>query len=227
MTRVGSPRRDGKVRRCIDVVVSLVLLIVTSPLLVGCAAAVRLVMGPPVLFRQRRTGKAGQEFTILKLRTMRAARRPDELDDDRTSGLGRFLRSTSLDELPQLLNVLRGEMSLIGPRPTLPEQVAAYGPRERRRLEVLPGLTGWAQVNGRNAISWPERIELDLQYIDHWSIRLDLIIVARTVRRLVRMTGITGQGGVNPGYPGSPGRSGGHDESGPSSEPDDGSTPAR
>lgn len=184
MTHNEGKRRDGRVRRCIDVAVSLVLLVVTSPLLLGCAAAVRLTMGPPVLFRQRRTGKGGREFTILKLRTMRAARSPGEPDVDRTSRLGRFLRSTSIDELPQLANVLRGEMSLIGPRPTLPEQVAAYGPRERRRLEVLPGLTGWAQVNGRNTIGWPERIDLDLHYIDHWSIRLDLIIAAdaRTAR---------------------------------------------
>jgi len=189
-------------RRAIDVVVAAGALLVLSPVLVVLAIVVRLRLGSPVLFRQQRSGWHGEEFTIVKLRTMRAERYPGEPDADRTPQIGHVLRKTSLDELPQLWNVLRGDMSLIGPRPTLPEQVAHYTERERGRLAVRPGLTGWAQVNGRNAISWPERIELDLDYIERRSLRLDLEILRRTIRRLVRPEGITGEGGVNPGYPG-------------------------
>jgi lipopolysaccharide/colanic/teichoic acid biosynthesis glycosyltransferase len=189
-------------RRAIDVVVAAGALLVLSPVLAVLAIVVRIRLGSPVLFRQQRSGWHGEEFTIVKLRTMRAERYPGEPDADRTPQLGHVLRKTSLDELPQLWNVLRGDMSLIGPRPTLPEQVARYTERERGRLAVRPGLTGWAQVNGRNAISWPERIELDLDYIERRSLRLDLEILRRTIRRLVRPEGITGEGGVNPGYPG-------------------------
>ena len=190
------------IRRIVDVVVAASTLVLLSPLLLVLAVLVRLRLGSPVLFRQQRSGLHGTEFTIVKLRTMRDERYPGEPDGDRTPRLGHLLRSTSLDELPQLWNVLRGDMSLIGPRPTLPEQVARYSERERGRLDVRPGLTGWAQVNGRNSISWPERIELDLEYIERRSLRLDLEILRRTVRRLVRPEGITGEGGVNPGYPG-------------------------
>jgi lipopolysaccharide/colanic/teichoic acid biosynthesis glycosyltransferase len=190
------------IRRAIDVVVAGTALVVLSPVLAVVALLVRLRLGSPVLFRQRRSGLHGEEFTIVKLRTMRAERYPGEPDADRTPPLGHRLRSTSLDELPQLWNVLRGDMSLIGPRPTLPEQVARYGPHERRRLEVKPGLTGWAQVNGRNAISWPDRIELDIWYIAHRSLTLDLRILARTIGRLLRPHGISGEGGVNPDFPG-------------------------
>jgi len=189
------------IRRTVDVVVAGTALVALSPVLLVLAVVVRLRLGSPVLFRQARSGLHGQEFTIVKLRTMRGERYPGEPDAERTTRLGHLLRSTSLDELPQLWNVLRGDMSLIGPRPTLPEQVARYSERERGRLSVRPGLTGWAQVNGRNSISWPERIELDLEYIERRSLRLDLEIVRRTVRRLVRPEGITGEGGVNPGYP--------------------------
>jgi lipopolysaccharide/colanic/teichoic acid biosynthesis glycosyltransferase len=174
---------------------------VLSPVLAALAAVVRLRLGSPVLFRQRRSGLHGQEFTIVKVRTMRAERYPGESDVDRTPRLGHLLRTTSLDELPQLWNVVRGDMSLIGPRPTLPEQVARYSERERGRLAVRPGLTGWAQVNGRNSISWPERIELDLEYIQQRSLRLDLEILRRTLCRLVRPEGITAEGGVNPEFP--------------------------
>jgi lipopolysaccharide/colanic/teichoic acid biosynthesis glycosyltransferase len=200
MTRRRDP--DSALRRAVDLVVAAGALVALSPVLAICAVAVRLRMGSPVLFRQQRSGKHGVEFTIVKLRTMRAERYPGEPDADRTPRLGRWLRATSLDELPQLINVVRGDMSLIGPRPTLPEQVARYGPRERRRLEIRPGLTGWAQVNGRNAISWPERIELDIDYVDNRSLRLDVRIVVRTLRRLVRSEGITAEGGVNPDFPG-------------------------
>jgi lipopolysaccharide/colanic/teichoic acid biosynthesis glycosyltransferase len=192
------------IRRVVDVVVSGAALVLLSPLLAALALLVRLRLGAPVLYRQQRSGLHGAEFTIVKLRTMRAERYPGEPDADRTPGLGHLLRASSLDELPQLWNVLRGDMSLIGPRPTLPEQVVRYTDRERGRLVVRPGLTGWAQVNGRNAISWPERIELDLEYIERRSLRLDLEILRRTAKRLVRPEGITGEGGVNPGYPGPP-----------------------
>ena len=188
-------------RRLIDFVVASVGLAVLAVPAALIALAIRLTMGGPVLFRQQRSGLHGDEFSIAKFRTMRAARYPDEPDADRLTRFGAFLRSTSLDEIPQLLNVLRGEMSLIGPRPTLPEQVAHYSQHQRRRLEVRPGITGWAQVKGRNSISWPERIELDIWYIDNRSLRLDLRILVMTVRNLVRREGITGPGGVNQGFP--------------------------
>ncbi len=157
------------VRRALDVAVAGLALLLLSPVLLVCLLVVRIALGSPVVFRQRRTGLTGREFTIYKLRTMRAERRPGEPDAERTGKVGAFLRGTSLDELPQLVNVLVGDMSLIGPRPTLPEQVAHYTPRQHRRHEVRPGITGWAQVNGRNSLSWPERIELDIWYIDHRS----------------------------------------------------------
>lgn len=165
------------------------------------SAAVRLRLGQPVLFRQLRAGLDGREFRIVKFRTMRPARDPAEPDEARNTPLGLRLRSWSLDELPQLWNVLVGDMSLIGPRPTLPEQVVHYDQRQRGRLSVRPGLTGWAQVNGRNSLSWPDRIELDLWYIDHRGLRLDVRILAMTVRDLLRPRGIVGPGGVNPGFP--------------------------
>jgi lipopolysaccharide/colanic/teichoic acid biosynthesis glycosyltransferase len=193
---------DSPVRRLVDLAVGACALVLLSPLLAVAALAVRFRLGRPVLFRQQRTGKDGVEFAILKLRTMRHEHHLGEPDALRIPPLGRRLRSTSLDELPQLWNVLRGEMSLIGPRPTLPEQVARYGPHERRRLEIRPGLTGWAQVNGRNLLSWPERIELDIWYIDHRSVKLDLQILARTIARLLRPSGVTADGGVNPDFPG-------------------------
>jgi lipopolysaccharide/colanic/teichoic acid biosynthesis glycosyltransferase len=189
------------VRRVVDVVVAGLLAVVLSPLIAAVALLVRLRLGSPVLFRQRRTGWRGREFAIVKFRTMHPERYPGEPDPARLPRLGRVLRTLSLDELPQLWNVLKGDMSLIGPRPTLPEQVARYSERQRRRLEVRPGLTGWAQVKGRNAISWPERIELDIWYIDNRSLWLDVRIVALTVARLLRPSGVTAEGGVNPGFP--------------------------
>jgi lipopolysaccharide/colanic/teichoic acid biosynthesis glycosyltransferase len=189
------------VRRTVDVIVAVTALTLLLPVLLVCLVAVRVSLGSPVLFRQLRTGLRGREFTIYKLRTMREERWPGEPDAARTGRVGGFLRATSLDELPQLMNVLLGRMSLIGPRPTLPEQVRHYTVRQHRRHQVRPGITGWAQVNGRNSLPWPQRIELDLWYIEHRSVRLDLRIVARTVRRVIRPTGIYGEGGVNPGFP--------------------------
>ncbi len=193
---------DSAVRRVVDVAVAAGAVVVTSPVLLVAAVFVRCRLGSPVLFRQTRTGRGGREFTILKFRTMHPPRFEGESDEDRLVALGRALRASSIDELPQLWNVLAADMSLIGPRPTLPEQVIHYGDRERRRLEIRPGLTGWGQVNGRNSLSWPERIELDIWYIDHRSVRLDLRILARTVAQIVRPSGVTAEGGVNPGFPG-------------------------
>ncbi|MEJ2866411.1 sugar transferase [Actinomycetospora sp. OC33-EN08] len=197
-----APSRTSRIRRTVDVVVVLVLALVAAPIGLVVAGLVLLDSGRPVLFRQRRSGLAGREFDIVKFRTMRPPRLPDEPDAERQSRLGRFLRWSSLDEIPQLWNILVGEMTFIGPRPTLPEQVARYSAHERGRLAVLPGITGWAQVNGRNSLSWPERIELDLWYIEHRSVALDLRILVRTAGRVVRPSGVVGAGGVNPGFPG-------------------------
>ncbi len=188
-------------RRAVDVLVAAAAGVVLSPVTALAALAVRLRLGRPVLFRQRRVGFEGAEFAIVKLRTMRPESYPGEPDADRDTSIGRALRATSIDELPQLWNIVRGDMSLIGPRPTLPEQVAHYSARQHGRHAIRPGLTGWAQVNGRNAISWPERIELDLYYIQHRSLALDTRILARTLLRLVRRDGLYGAGGVNQGFP--------------------------
>ena len=188
-------------RRGFDLTVATLASVVLAPVLVVVALAIRLTMGRPVLFRQQRSGLHGSEFSIAKFRTMRAPRYDGETDADRLTRVGHLLRSTSLDELPQIWNVLRGEMGIIGPRPTLPEQVVHYSEHQRRRLELRPGITGWAQVKGRNAILWPERIELDIWYIDNRSLRLDLQILALTVRNLFKREGITGPGGVNIGFP--------------------------
>jgi lipopolysaccharide/colanic/teichoic acid biosynthesis glycosyltransferase len=189
------------VRRAVDVAVAAIAGVVLSPVLAVVGGLIRRKLGPPVLFRQTRTGLDGTEFRIVKFRTMRPERHPGEPDIERDTDLGKTLRRTSLDELPQLWNVLVGDMSLIGPRPTLPEQVAHYTNAQRGRLAVRPGITGLAQVRGRNALSWPERIEIDLWYIEHRSLRLDLQIIGRTVASLLRPRGIYGEGGVNPGFP--------------------------
>lgn len=188
-------------RRAVDLVVAALAGVLLLPLMLVVALLVRITLGAPVLFRQRRSGLHGREFTIVKFRTMRPPAFEGEGDAGRDTATGRLLRASSLDELPQLWNVARGDMSLIGPRPTLPEQVEHYDDRQRGRLAVRPGITGWAQVHGRNSISWPERIELDLDYIARRSWRLDLHILWLTLRRLVRPTGITGEGGVNHGFP--------------------------
>jgi len=189
------------VRRTVDVAFAFTGLAVLAPLLVAVALLVRWRLGSPVLFRQRRSGLHGVEFTILKFRTMRPPRYPGQPDAERVTGLGAALRGLSLDEVPQLVNILRGDMSVIGPRPTLPEQVRRYTPRQRGRLLVRPGLTGWAQVRGRNALSWPDRIELDLWYIENRSLIVDLRVILLTVGALLRPRGVVGEGGVNPDFP--------------------------
>ena len=179
-------REGSALNRALDVVIAGAGLAVSSPLLAGAALAVKLGDGGPVLFKQRRVGKDGRDFELLKLRTMvvgaetQGAGYAVDEGDSRITRVGRFLRRTSLDELPQLWNVVRGDMSLIGPRPTLRYQVERYTERQRRRLEVLPGITGWAQIHGRASLSWEERIELDVWYVDHRSPLTDLLILLRT-----------------------------------------------
>jgi lipopolysaccharide/colanic/teichoic acid biosynthesis glycosyltransferase len=179
-------------KRALDVLGATVGLTLSAPLLAASAVAVRLEDRGPVFFRQERVGQDGRLFEVLKLRTMvvnahtQGAGYAVDKGDSRITRVGSLLRKTSLDELPQLWNVLRGEMSLVGPRPTLAYQVERYTDRQRRRLEVRPGLTGWAQVNGRASLSWPERIELDVWYVEHRSLALDLRILLRTVSVLLR-----------------------------------------
>ncbi len=169
-------------------------LVILSPLLLALAGWVWIAMGRPVLFRQARPGLGGRPFSLVKFRTMSVARTADVDDASRLTRVGQFLRSTSLDELPELWNVLRGEMSLVGPRPLLMEYLPLYSADQARRHAVRPGITGWAQVNGRNAVSWPERLALDGWYVDHLSLALDLRILWRTAAQVVRREGISQPG---------------------------------
>lgn len=176
-------------KRLLDVVAASVGLMVSGPLMVVVAVIIRVTMGSPVLFRQRRPGLHGRIFTLLKFRTMSVDRdreRQSQFDAHRVTPLGRILRQTSLDELPQLFNVLRGDMSLVGPRPLLPEYLPYYSNRELLRHTVRPGITGWAQVNGRNRLSWDQRLELDVWYAEHRSMRLDLRILYLTAIRVLQ-----------------------------------------
>jgi lipopolysaccharide/colanic/teichoic acid biosynthesis glycosyltransferase len=184
------------VPRALDVVIAAIALLVLSPVLLIAAVAIKLGSRGPVIYRQRRVGKDGREFELLKLRTMMRGSDPIGVgrvvarDDPRVTAAGRLLRRTSLDEIPNLVNVLRGEMAIVGPRPTIPAQVEDYTPRQHRRHEVRPGLTGWAQVQGRAGIPWEERIELDVEYVDRRSLGLDLRILARTARLLATGHGL-------------------------------------
>jgi len=183
-------------RRIFDVVVAAAGLLAASPILLLAMLAVKLESRGGAFYRQRRVGRHGREFDVLKLRTMVAgaehigAGMAVNSGDARITRVGRILRRTSLDELPNLVNVLKGEMAIVGPRPTLPSQVAQYTERERGRLAVRPGITGWAQVNGRASLPWSERIELDLWYIEHRSWRLDLTILWRSAQLVVRGEGL-------------------------------------
>jgi lipopolysaccharide/colanic/teichoic acid biosynthesis glycosyltransferase len=184
------------VNRALDVAIAALSLALLSPLLALCALAIKLDSRGPVLYRQRRIGRDGWAFDLLKLRTMvvgaehAGAGLYIEDRDPRITRVGRLLRRFSLDELPNLVNVLRGELAIVGPRPTVQVQVDRYTPHQRRRLEVRPGITGWAQVNGRTSLSWPQRIELDVWYVDNRSLALDLRILARTARMLVTGHGL-------------------------------------
>jgi len=181
-------------KRGIDVLGAGAGLVLLAPLLALTAVAILVAQGRPIFFRHVRPGLRGEPFTMVKFRTMRALRpgeRPYESDEQRVTPLGRFLRATSVDELPELWNVLRGEMSLVGPRPLLTEYLDDYTPEERRRHELTPGITGWAQVNGRHSIPFRERLRLDVWYVDHWSLGLDLRILALTLDRVLRRKDVT------------------------------------
>ena len=185
--------RSLKLKRYLDVVVAATALIATLPVIGVTTLVVRAALGSPVLFRQQRPGRGGAPFYMLKFRTMR-----DALDEDgnplpdaeRLTAIGRFLRATSLDELPELLNVLQGEMSLVGPRPLLMEYLPRYSAEQARRHDVAPGITGWAQVNGRNALDWARKFELDCWYVDNWTNELDLQILVKTFLAVVWREGI-------------------------------------
>ena len=194
----------------IDRAVALGLLLATAPVLGVAAVAVRVTMGGPVLFRQTRPGRRGAPFRIFKMRTMTNARAADGSllpDEHRLTPLGTLLRATSLDELPQLLNVLAGDLSLVGPRPLLTEYLPLYTEDQARRHDVLPGITGWAQVHGRNAVSWEQRFRDDLWYVDNWTAWLDARVLFMTAIAVVRREGITQAGHVTmPNFTGSDAR---------------------
>ena len=184
-------------KRALDILGAALGSVLLSPLIVAVAVAVRLDLGGPILFRQQRSGLHGKPFTLLKFRTMNNAVGPDgnELPDEvRLSRLGRFLRRASLDELAELFNVLKGDMSLVGPRPLLPEYIPLYSAEQARRHEVRPGITGWAQVNGRNGIEWEEKFAHDVWYVDNRSMALDLKILWLSVIKVVRAEGISQAG---------------------------------
>jgi lipopolysaccharide/colanic/teichoic acid biosynthesis glycosyltransferase len=182
--------------RVFDISIAVLALVLLSPVLVVAVAWIKLGSRGPAIYRQRRVGKDGREFELLKLRTMELGSDPVGVgrvvarDDPRVTAAGRFLRRTSLDEIPNLVNVLRGEMAIVGPRPTIPAQVKDYTPRQHRRHEVRPGLTGWAQVQGRAGIPWEERIELDVEYVDRRSAGLDARILAKTAWLLITGHGL-------------------------------------
>ena len=185
------------IKRTFDILVCLAALLLLWPVLLVLAVLVRVKLGPPALFRQQRPGLHGRPFTMLKFRTMTDARDTQGNllpDGERLSSFGRSLRSTSLDELPELINVLAGDMSLVGPRPLLMRYLDRYTPEQMRRHEVRPGITGWAQVNGRNAITWDQKFALDIWYVDHHSLRLDMRILWLTVRNVLRREGISQAG---------------------------------
>ena len=184
-------------KRLFDLVLTALGLILISPLLAATAILVFLVLGSPVLFSQIRPGYKGEPFTVYKFRTMTNMHGLDGIllpDSERLTRLGRFLRSFSIDELPELLNVLRGDMSLVGPRPLLMQYLDRYTPEQARRNDVLPGITGWAQVNGRNILTWEDKFRFDVWYVDHWSLWLDVKILALTVWRVLRREGISQPG---------------------------------
>lgn len=190
------------VKRAADVSLAGAALALTAPALGAAALAVRALMGTPVLFRQARPGRGDQLFTVYKLRTMTTGQGSDAA---RLTPLGKLLRATSLDELPQLWNVLKGDMSLVGPRPLLVSYLPRYSSEQRRRHDVLPGITGWAQINGRNTVTHEEKFRLDVWYVDHWSLALDARILATTLWRVLARAGISAEGHATmPEFQGTP-----------------------
>ncbi|ALA66438.1 sugar transferase [Corynebacterium lactis RW2-5] len=196
MTMSKGLRAQRAIKRGVDIAAATAGLVALSPVLGATALAVRLSMGSPILFRQQRPGLGGQPFDMLKFRTMLPVDPARGLTDDasRLTRVGAFLRSTSLDELPELINVLRGDMSLVGPRPLLMAYLDRYTPRQARRHEVRPGITGLAQVSGRNGLSWEERFELDVRYVDSWSLLADAKILLDTVLVVLKREGINAEG---------------------------------
>jgi lipopolysaccharide/colanic/teichoic acid biosynthesis glycosyltransferase len=185
------------VKQCFDRLAAAMGLVSLAPVMAATALFIWATMGRPVLFRQVRPGRGGKTFELIKFRTMLDARDAEGHllpDEKRLTRAGQLLRALSLDELPQLWNVLRGDMSLVGPRPLLVEYLPRYSAEQARRHDVLPGITGWAQVNGRNALGWEERFQLDVWYVDHWSVALDMKILALTVLRVVQRQGISHEG---------------------------------
>jgi len=188
-----------RLRRGMDIVAGAVGLIVAAPLLLAAGVAIRVSMGTPILFRQRRLGQHGAPFTLLKLRSMRDAapgREGPQFDELRLGRLGRFLRSTSIDELPSLVNLVRGDIGLVGPRPLPVHYWDRFTAEQRRRFDVRPGLTGLAQVAGRNLVDWPERLALDVRYVESRSLRLDMVLLARTVPLVLFRRGVNRGAGV-------------------------------
>jgi sugar transferase EpsL len=197
-------------KRLFDLILSLMAIFLLSPVLIALAVLIKMKLGSPVFFRQQRPGLHGQPFTILKFRTMLQQKDrhghilPSDwtTDNERLTSFGNFLRKSSLDELPELFNVLRGDMSLVGPRPLLMEYLEQYSPEQARRHEVKPGITGWAQVNGRNALDWEEKFRLDVWYVDHHTFWLDLKIIFRTILQTIKREGVNAPGYVSgpPGF---------------------------
>jgi lipopolysaccharide/colanic/teichoic acid biosynthesis glycosyltransferase len=185
------------VKKAVDRTAAAIGLVVAAPVMAATGAAIAVSMGRPVVFRQMRPGFRGAPFTVIKFRTMRdaveASGRPLP-DSERLTRVGKFIRATSLDELPQLLNVLKGELSLVGPRPLLMQYLPRYSKEQARRHDVLPGITGWAQIHGRNQVDWPERFRLDVWYVDNWSLALDARILLRTVTSVLRSEGVNREG---------------------------------
>jgi len=192
-----APRRISFAKRLFDLALTVPGLAALSPVFLVVSVLVRIYHGAPVLFRQQRPGYHGRPFYICKFRTMSNAQDASGTllpDEQRLTRLGRFLRSTSLDELPELFNVLRGEMSLVGPRPLLMQYLERYSLEQARRHDVLPGITGWAQVNGRNALTWEDKFRLDVWYVDHWSLGLDVRILLMTLVKVLKREGISQPG---------------------------------
>ena len=191
------PKGIPFVKRLLDILLTLPILVILSPVILVISIMLAFQHGFPILFKQARPGWHGKIFTIYKFRTMRHL--TDDQghplpDAERLTKFGRFLRATSLDELPELINVLKGEMSIVGPRPLLVEYLPRYNPTQFRRHEVLPGITGWAQIHGRNAITWQEKFDLDVWYVDHWSLWLDIKIIVRSIFKVLRREGISQPG---------------------------------
>jgi sugar transferase EpsL len=190
-------------KRLFDLVFALLALIILSPVIFVTAILVRVLIGTPILFAQKRPGYRGVPFHIYKFRTMtdRVGARGEALPDaERLTRFGKILRALSLDELPELVNILRGEMSFVGPRPLLMEYLPRYSPEQARRHDVVPGLTGWAQVNGRNTISWEDKFKYDVWYVDHWSFWLDIKIILITVLKVIKREGISQEGHATAEY---------------------------